>query len=321
MNSETVGTIPDDKTIRLYLLDKLSKEAERELEEGYFDDYGVFERVKAIESDLMEEYARNELAGKRLDWFAAFEEQYLDTSAGQEKVAFARELVTLSQNYLTTQTLSLEQETPVESALLMAARVPWWKVLFGRSASHDHSQPRIGFIAVFATAMALLFLVLGGLLFLQNQKLQHQVADFQAKRTELEQRERQLQQQLNEQSGKSETLSVELEKVRQELVQLKTVTPKMESSPKPGEEPLIAKLTLGGNDRSTRFGDPKATSPLVIPRQAKNVQIQIAIDPAEYKSYQVIIKAVTSGQEILNQSGLKRPPRGGRARQLRCVTY
>ena len=313
MNSETVGTIPDDKTIRLYLLDKLSDDAQIKLEEGYFDNYGVFERVKAIEADLMEEYARQELAGKRLDWFEAFEAQYLDTPAGQEKVAFAKDLVTLSQNYLTTQTLSLEPEHPVETAPLIAARVPWWKALFGRAAAQkdDHSQRRMSFFPVFATAAALLFLVLGGLLFLQNQKLQHQLADYQAKRTELEQRERQLQQQLSEQSGKSETLNVELERVRQELAQLKTVTPKMESAPKPEEEPLIATLTLGGNDRSNQARDlTTKTSPFLIPLQTKRVQIQIAIDPAEYKSYQVIIKAVTRDKIILNQSGLKRQGTG-----------
>lgn len=312
MNTGIVGTIPEDKRIRSYLLNELSEDEQKAFEERYFDDYGVFERVKALESELLEEYARQQLAGNQQNWFAAFENHYSATPERQEKVAFAKELVLLSQEFLDGQVGSLEPDKIQELLSPVVERIPSWKSLFGRSRTDaqttDDPPSRFGFFPLLATAAALLFLTLGGFLFIQNQRLQSQLNDIQAKRTELEQRERQLQQQLSEQSGKSETMGAELEKVRQELAQLKTVAPKPEPSKQSEEEPLLAMLTLEVNDRSTRFGEPKATNPLVIPRQAKNVQIQVAVDAAEYQSYQVKIQAVTRGDVIFDQSRLK--PKG-----------
>ena len=46
-----------------YLLGELSEQEQAELEEGYFADDALFERFRAVKDDLIDAYARGDLAG------------------------------------------------------------------------------------------------------------------------------------------------------------------------------------------------------------------------------------------------------------------
>ena len=76
-----------------YLLGRLSDEDAQALEERYFQDSDLFERLRALETDLLDEYARGELAGPdRSDFERRLESSPLLRSRLESAVAIQRGL-------------------------------------------------------------------------------------------------------------------------------------------------------------------------------------------------------------------------------------
>jgi hypothetical protein len=80
---------PDDGALRSYLLGLQTEEEAAALEEAYFARADVLERLRAVEDDLLDDYAAGRLeAGDK----AAFERRYLASGPLRERVATARAL-------------------------------------------------------------------------------------------------------------------------------------------------------------------------------------------------------------------------------------
>ena len=78
-----------EKRMVKYLLGQLREQDQIELERGYLADDALFEELLAIEDDLRDAYARNELSeGDR----TAFEQQFLAAQQQRRKQEFARSL-------------------------------------------------------------------------------------------------------------------------------------------------------------------------------------------------------------------------------------
>ena len=76
------------ETKRVQYLLGLSAPAERELiESEYFEDEHAFQEMLAAEDDLMDAYARGELAGEER---RRFEMRFMSSLRGRERVQFAR---------------------------------------------------------------------------------------------------------------------------------------------------------------------------------------------------------------------------------------
>src|SRR6266550_3787685 len=64
----------DDKLITRYLLGELTEDEQTTLEERAFSDRDYFQQVRAVEKDLIDEYARGELSGPARQ---AFEQRFV----------------------------------------------------------------------------------------------------------------------------------------------------------------------------------------------------------------------------------------------------
>jgi hypothetical protein len=81
----------DDAEIRRYLLGLMPEPEAEALEASYFARPGVFDRVRAVEDDLLDDYAAGRLAAADTQ---AFEGRYLASPALRRRVVAARALAT-----------------------------------------------------------------------------------------------------------------------------------------------------------------------------------------------------------------------------------
>lgn len=80
----------DDEMMIRYLLGELAEGERVELEDRFFGDDELYERLTAVEGDLLDDYARGRLPTARR---AALEATLLATPGGRARLAFARALV------------------------------------------------------------------------------------------------------------------------------------------------------------------------------------------------------------------------------------
>jgi hypothetical protein len=126
-----VSDEPDDDTWVRYVLGTLPEEEQAALEERYFRDDDAFERVLAVEDDLLHEYAQGGLGE---DERQRLEARLLRSPEGRERLARARALLAALQE-------PARPRRPVPwraaaAAAAIAAPIVGWLVL-------DRSGPRV----------------------------------------------------------------------------------------------------------------------------------------------------------------------------------
>lgn len=90
MGGTVAGPSISDPDLQQYLLGTLDEDSRVRLEERYLEDHALFERLLVIEDELTEAYLRGELQPtERL----SFEQRFLATDRGREKVESARALL------------------------------------------------------------------------------------------------------------------------------------------------------------------------------------------------------------------------------------
>jgi len=146
----------DDKMIARYLLGELPEAEQTKLEEHAFSDSDYLQHVRAVEKDLMDEYARGELSGPERE---AFEQRFFASAHRRRQIEFARALMQVSG------------ESPARAAA--AATTSWWDslFLFGRGLN-----PALRF----ALAALALFILIGGVwLFRESMRSRREQAQIQ----------------------------------------------------------------------------------------------------------------------------------------------
>jgi hypothetical protein len=114
-----IGEGPDHETIVRYLLGTLPEDEQARLEEEYFRDDRAFERVLAVEDELLHDYAQG---GLDADERRRLEERLLRTPEGQARLSRARALLAeLPAD--TARARSGPRARPVPTAWLVAAAV------------------------------------------------------------------------------------------------------------------------------------------------------------------------------------------------------
>jgi len=147
----------DDKMIARYLLGELPEAEQTKLEEHAFSDGDYLQQVRAVEKDLMDEYARGELSGPERK---AFEQRFFASAHRRRQIEFARALKQVSG------------ESPARASSA-AATTSWWDslFLFGRGLN-----PALRF----ALAALALFVVIGGVwLFRESMRARREQAQIQ----------------------------------------------------------------------------------------------------------------------------------------------
>src|SRR2546430_6037703 len=140
--------LDDDKVIARYLLGDLSEAEQAQLEEHAFSDSDYLQQVRAVEKDLIDEYARGELSGPARE---AFEQRFFASEQRRRQIEFAKAF------------RQVAGESPARASSDVAAAVTtsWWS-----SLSPFRRGPNLAFR--FSLAAAALIIIIGGVWFLRE---------------------------------------------------------------------------------------------------------------------------------------------------------
>ena len=170
-----------------------ASEAERErIEAEFFADDDAFQEMLVAEDDLIDDYARGELSAEQRK---QFEERFLTSSEGRERVHFARAFAAANGPQPVTKTR--EVATPSSPGL--------FALIFGRSAV---LQPVLATIALVA---------LGGFLWLlvERSRINGELNALRAERTTLNNKVQELQQTAETERRRSAEAMAQLNELRE----------------------------------------------------------------------------------------------------------
>jgi hypothetical protein len=278
-------TFGSDKTIIKYLLNELSADDQARFEEAYFSDGSLYEQVRALEEELIEDYVKGDLPRHE---HRLFERHYLASDERRARIEAARELVQVCSPKSLAQTATDDR---IESKLFsLHSRLRWfgeWRLT-----------------QVFGVAAAFLLLLATGLV-IELLRLRGQLAAVSEESTAIarraEESERRLvheREQLTEERKQNADLREELENRNSQLDQLaqKRVLSRASND-------QIAFLALTPGVRSIDKPDRA-----VISAQTSFVELRIELETQEAappRSYRAVVKTVDGGREIWAQEGIK----------------
>lgn len=270
----------EEKQITQYFLGDLPEEEKIRLEERFFTDDQCFERVLAIEDDLIDTYVRDELSPSERQ---RFERHFLASPRRRQRVEFARALMgTVSQVSLA--------DAP---AMARTESTSWWQILL--------AWPRPQKLATkFLMATAALLVVLGGLgLIVETMRLRRRLERVQTERQTLWRQEQEWQRQLAEQRTRGNELAAQLRHERDRAARLQ----KELARPEPPF--VVSFVLLPGLVRDT-----EAPKRLAIPPSAQSLRLQMDLEGDEgYKHYRAMLRTA-DGDEIWSQGRLRAQPTG-----------
>jgi anti-sigma factor RsiW len=257
-----------EELIKRYLLGELPESEQAALEDDYFADKAKYNQICQMEDKLMDDYARGYLSQAERQ---RFERHFLATPRRQAHLNFAQALTQLlDQPAVATPALSPVAAQDAKAAPLLrrlSATVSGWQSFLALLRS---PRPTLGL----AFVAAALVIVLGGLWFLnRNARVREQQVVTQRPPDATQQRAPTPDQQIIAQSV---------------------------PSPRSQPSTVFFALSLGAFRGSGSDQPP----PLVIPRGAELVRLQLKLTENVFPRYQVRLQT-TEGKEVLNQQGLK----------------
>ncbi len=271
----------DDNLLRSYLLGALPEAETETCDELSFTDDAFVTRLQAVEDDLIDSYLQNELSGNER---AQFQTYYLASPRRQEKVKFAQSLQSFAKHHvLAPAPAPAASFAPAEPVRQVAREtISWWD-----SLRNLFTLPNLTMQWGMAAA-ALLLLLAGGWLFTETQRLRGQMDAAQTEQATLQQRERELQSQLEQQRTTNtktvEQLNEELQRTQQQLEQLKQqqeLAAQQAKQQPPVELPNLLHVELTPQTR----GIGKTTE-LTIPANTDYAVLQLATPEDDFQAYQ-----------------------------------
>jgi hypothetical protein len=165
-NQDTV----DDATLINYLMGALSADDAERIEEISVTDEAIAWRLTSAENDLLDGYARGELAGSARE---QFERAYLASPARRQRIAFAKALASRAERDISFAGAGVPAETLRQSqaASRRERKLAWWQA------------PRFVLQWGFAAAAAVL-LILSGYLARENRQIRQEVTNLEASATQ-----------------------------------------------------------------------------------------------------------------------------------------
>jgi len=261
---------PDDATLRHYLLGALTDVETERLDELSIVDDEFAGRLGAAEVDLVDAYVSGELAGQDID---RFESQYLATGARRAKVDFAAAL----RRYQATGRVQ-------NAARAQPARI------FGR-------LPAPHWLAAAAT------LILAAALYLlvDDLRLRRAVVESRAGLALLQERQRQLEQQLNTQQSVAHDAAQELARLRESQAAV----------PAPGH------VAPNGDKRSVlafvlmpAMRDASKLTEIRVSRGIDTVTLRLRLEEDDFPGYRATLKEANGARTIWSSAILHARPDG-----------
>jgi hypothetical protein len=260
----TTGPEPDDSTLIRYLVGQASEEETEQLDELSIVDEDFAQRLRAVEHDLVDAYANGELTGDALEGFRS---QYLRSPAGLLQVEFSEAL----RGY---RRAAVADYTSTSAAVARTWLVPRWRL-----------------------AAAVLVLAASGYLLADDLRLRRQMSAVREAQAGLEQRARQLQEDVNRQQAATRATEEELARAREALA----AVPPANVEPRPGGQGLLA-LMLHAATR-----DAGKIPQLVIPKGADTIILLLPLVAVDFTQYEAVLKEVTSDRVIWRSGRLGAP--------------
>ncbi len=223
----------EGNTLAQYILGSLSERERERLEEEYFEDDDVFEQMLIAEDELIDAYVAGQLS---TDECAQFEKNFLSSQRADERVQFARALVSAVSDARPA-AKAREVESIPPSVLTTASRT-------GGAAL------RFAFAAV-----ALAFIVGFTWLLIERGRIRDELRRLQDERAMLSKRAQQAEEQAASERARSEELLAQLEGERARGVPAGTPGPERLQQPQ-GGQPSAYESRL---DEVARHGRPPTT--------------------------------------------------------------
>lgn len=292
----------NEELITRYLLGELPDDEQIRLEDRAFSDKQYMQNVLAVEGELIDDYVRGSLSGRRR---GQFERRFLASHERRQKVEFARALAKVASKSAVTE--------PVRQPVIALTPTLWWNSFIGLLRS---ATPTVKW----SLAAASLALVIGvPWLIAQTIRLRGEIDQLQAERQTWRARQDGLEQQVAGENARREELAARLEREREQRERSEELARQLEQERErltrsrevqPGLPSMIASLILLPNASRGAGDRPK----LVVPQAARLARLQIGLEREdEYQSFRVELRTA-QGQEVWTQDHLR--PRQTRAGQV-----
>ena len=249
-----------DPRITSFLLGELAEAERDEFERDFFTDARVFERLVVAETDLIDDYVRHRLSPEIEE---RFERHYLADPHRRARVDVADALVARLDARSSTTRPTSDGDSPVDRP---AVRGRAWRLTM-------------------ALATAALALVTVGLL-VETARLRRGLNDVQSAKSAVDQRERDLQDQLARERARARELASELDRVRA-------------ASPADRATASIVALTL--SLRASRGADSGPPPTLAIGPDTKEARVDITVDGNDYARYRLSLNDVAGTTLIASE--------------------
>ena len=258
-----------------YLIGELSETERTEIEASYFADKSILNRLVQVEEDLIDNYARGRLSPQVRE---RFERAYLSQPGRHARAKFGVALAGRLDQLA-------DSRSPAEQDQRAGSWLGKYFSLFGGG------RPGLAF----SLALLLLLLVAGSVwLFLQRRQLQQDIARNQAAQSMQEQRQQELQKQLDDEQKRHQDLTTKLAQ------QSNANTPVNRPSP-PATPTFVSLLLVAGGVRGVDTG---LTPTLTIPKGTEQVHLQLNLKDNDYRDYQLSVQLV-GGAEIFQSHAPK----------------
>jgi anti-sigma factor RsiW len=273
----------NNQILTRYLLGALPETETERLDELSTTDDEFADTLKSAEDDLVDAYVQGELSGTAL---RQFESYYLASPLRRQRVQFAQAFQNFGTKALVTEHAGGSRADHTHPAV-------------GRKSSGGFSALMAALVARPAlqwglAVAALVLLIGGGTLLIQNVRLRQQMAQTQARRDEFQTRERELQTQLESQRGANAATEKELAQVRDERARLEE---ELKRAGKQPSEPVVASFIL-----TPQLRGAEQTKTVTIPSATELVTMQLQLEPNEYSTFSAAL-IDQSSHRVLWRSG------------------
>jgi len=281
---------------RRYLLGVLSDDDVARFEENYFADDKLFEEIEIAEDELVDAYVRGHLSEEDRK---RFEEGLARSERLSERVRFSKSL----------RARAFLEPVPV---LSLTSHVSWWNAFFATLLNGGPALKTAVAIGAVIVVLGVPFLTVQ---WMRNRSESQRVA---AERSELEQRQKDLEREIAELKSNTSQLSVEVqqekaakEHLSQELQSLKERL----AQPRPQLDPpqTAFAVLLSGLSRS-----PTDDTELIVHPRQTLIKLELVLDLDEYSTYDISIQSA-NGRELVSRKG--RRARGPAAQRTISVEF
>lgn len=275
----------DDQTMRAYLFGLLPQDQTERLDELSVVDDEFSARLDTVESDLVDAYVRGELSG---DTLAKFQTVYLSSPRRRQKVAFAESLYSLDGKHPSQ--AARNRVEPAKAA--RGSALGNWLGLF--------AFPRVALAGELAMLLAITALLV------DNLHLRDTMRQATIDRAALQQRERDLQAQLDNDHASNAQTASELEQVRKSLAQLdnsttaKHVASQLTSLPMSVVAFVLAPQVRGGTLMPI----------LSLPQGTTRVDFHLDLETNDFPHYRVALKSLQDDKVLWHSSQLTAVTKG-----------